>query len=314
MPTAKNELMLSLIVCTYNRDKYLYGALKCIAENGFPTDGYEIVLVNNMSTDSTEAECDRFAKDYPGVHFRYFVETNQGLSFARNRGIKESRGDVLVFLDDDSYIQTGYLSNLQRRLSEHEEVDAFGGKINPVFESGEPPKWLSKWNYSWVSAIDMGDKVCQFGAKSFPIGANMGIRKDFLEKVGEFNTRLGRSKKNLMGGEEKDLFDRIRQRGGIIFYFPDVVVQHVIPPSRTTQDYIKRLGESVGRSERIRTIGVSRWKYLKRLFTELVKWGGTLVIWLGFAIQGQFEKGNILVLFRFHVTKGLLICKSGKET
>ena len=298
--------MLSLIVCTYNRDKYLYGALQCIAENGFPVDAYEIVLVNNMSTDNTEAECQRFQNDYPAVDFRYFVETNQGLSYARNRGIAESRGDTLVFLDDDSFIQKDYLLNLQKQLDAHPDADAFGGKIDPVFESGEAPKWLSKWNYSWVSAIDLGDKVRPFTGKAFPIGANMGIRKTMLSRIGVFNTELGRSKKNLMGGEEKDLFERIRQHGGSIYYFPDVLVHHVIPPSRTTKDYVKRLGEGVGRSERIRTLGVSRWKYVKRLFSELIKWGGTTVLWLGFALKGQFEKGNILFTFRRKVTSGLL--------
>lgn len=298
--------MLSIVVCTYNRDKYLYGALQCIAENGFPANAYEIILVNNMSTDNTEAECQKFRNDYPNVNFRYFVEANQGLSYARNRGIEESRGETLLFLDDDSYIQHDYLKNLQRQLNDHPEADAFGGKIDPVFESGEAPKWLSKWNYSWVSAIDMGDKVCQFEGKAFPIGANMGIRKAMIEKTGVFNTQLGRSKKNLMGGEEKDLFERIRQQGGLIYYFPDVVVNHVIPPTRTTKDYVKRLGEGVGRSERIRTLGISKWKYLKRLISELVKWGGTTILWLGFALKGQFEKGNILFTFRRKVTSGLL--------
>ena len=298
--------MLSLIVCTYNRDKYLYGALRCIAENGFPTEAYEIILVNNLSTDNTESECQRFTKDYPEVDFHYFVETNQGLSFARNRGIEESRGDILVFLDDDSYIQESYLHNLQRQLDAHPEADAFGGKIIPEFESGEAPKWLSKWNYTWVSAIDMGDKVCQFEGKAFPIGANMGIKKDFISQIGPFNTQLGRSKKNLMGGEEKDLFERVKSHGGGIYYFPDVVVRHVIPPTRTTLDYVKRLGEGVGRSERIRTLGASRWKYIKRLLSEGFKWGGTLVLWLGFAFKGQLEKGNILVTFRRMVTSGLL--------
>lgn len=298
--------MLSLIVCTYNRDKYLYGALQCIAENGFPTEAYEIVLVNNMSTDNTEAECKRFENDYPNVDFRYFVETNQGLSFARNRGIKESQGETLVFLDDDSYIQEGYLNNLQKHLEAHPNADAFGGKILPVFESGEAPKWLSKWNYSWVSAIDMGDKVCPFKGKAFPIGANMGIRRSMISEIGLFNTQLGRSKKNLMGGEEKDLFERIRNHGGSIYYFPDVVVHHVIPPTRTTKEYIMRMGEGVGKSERIRTLSISKSKYLARLFSELVKWGGTFVLWLGFAITGQFEKGNILIAFRRKVTSGLL--------
>lgn len=297
--------MLSIIVCTYNRDKYLYGALNCIAENGYPIDAYEIILVNNMSTDNTENECLRFRQNYPEVNFRYVIETNQGLSFARNRGIEESRGETLLFLDDDSYIQPNYLAHLQRQLNLHPDTDAFGGKIDPVFESGEAPKWLSKWNYSWVSAIDMGEKVCQFKGKAFPIGANMGIRKAMLDKIGVFNTQLGRSKKNLLGGEEKDLFERIRQQGGNIFYFPDVVVQHVIPPSRTTKEYVKRLGEGVGRSERIRTLGVSKWKYLRRVFSELVKWCGTTILWIGFALRGQFEKGNILFTFRRRVTKGL---------
>ena len=298
--------MLSIIVCTYNRDKYLYGALRCIAENGFPTEAYEIILVNNMSTDNTEAECQKFEHDYPNVNFRYFVETNQGLSYARNRGIKESQGDTLLFLDDDSYIQNDYLINLQKQLDTYPDADAFGGKIDPVFESGEAPKWLSKWNYSWVSAIDMGDKVCQFKGKAFPIGANMGIKKAMLEKAGAFNPQLGRSKKNLMGGEEKDLFERILQQGGSIYYFPNVLIHHVIPPSRTTKDYVKRLGEGVGLSERIRTLNASKWKYLKRLFSELIKWGGTLILWLCFAITGQEEKGNILITFRWKVTLGLI--------
>ena len=109
-----------------------------------------------------------------------------------------------------------------------------------------------------------------------------------------------------MGGEEKDLFERIRQQGGNIYYFPDVAVQHVIPPSRTTIDYVKRLGEGVGMSERIRTLAVSKWKYLKRLLSELVKWGGTIVLWVISVFQGKPAKGRSLVLFRLHVTKGLL--------
>lgn len=298
--------MLSLIVCTYNREKYLYGALKCIAENGFPVEDYEVVLVNNMSTDNTEAECQRFAKDHPEVHFRYVVETNQGLSYARNRGIEESRGDVLVFLDDDSYIQAGYLSNLQRQLSEHPEADAFGGKILPIFESGETPKWLSKWNNSWVSAIDLGDKVCRFEGKTFPIGANMGIRKNLIDNVGGFNTQLGRSKKNLMGGEEKDLFERIKSQGGNIMYFPDVLVHHIIPPQRTTKEFIKRMGKGVGYSERIRTLGISRWKYTKRILSEGIKWGGTICLWIISVFQGKPEIGRALILFRCNVSKGLL--------
>ena len=93
-------MKFSVIFCTYNREKYIYNAMKSIAEQDFPSTDYEIVLINNNSTDSTESICNRFSEDYPQVRFRYFVETNQGLSYARNRGVKESRGDILVFVDN----------------------------------------------------------------------------------------------------------------------------------------------------------------------------------------------------------------------
>mgnify|MGYP003292324368 CR=1 FL=1 len=80
-------MKLSVIVCTYNREKYLYNLLRSIAENDFPEKLYEIILVNNNSTDNTENECIRFQNDFPNVDFRYVEEKNQGLSFARNKGI-----------------------------------------------------------------------------------------------------------------------------------------------------------------------------------------------------------------------------------
>ena len=100
-------MKLSVIICTYNRERYIYNALKSIAEQDFPLSGYEIVLVNNNSTDNTENICKDFKRDYPQVDFRYFIETNQGLSYARNRGVKESSGDILIFVDDDATVFDG---------------------------------------------------------------------------------------------------------------------------------------------------------------------------------------------------------------
>ena len=104
-----NKTYISVIICTYNRDKYIYNVLKSIAENTLSRDKYEIVLVNNNSTDSTETECNRFCTDYSDVKFRYFIETNQGLSYARNRGIQEAEGNVVVYVDDDATINKEYL-------------------------------------------------------------------------------------------------------------------------------------------------------------------------------------------------------------
>lgn len=297
-------IQFSVIVCTYNRDKYIYKTLEHVARNNFPNRDYEIILVNNNSTDRTAAECERFQQNYPSISFRYFLETNQGLSFARNRGIREAQGEILIFLDDDAFVTQDYLGNLHVNLKKYPAV-AFGGKIIPEYESGQSPRWMSKWSYSWVSALDKGNQVCLFKGKSYPIGANMGFRRDSLPS-GHFNTALGRNKGNLMGGEEKDIFNRMKAKNAAIYYFPNVTVRHIIPEKRTTRGYIHQLALGIGMSERLRTLKISRMCYLKRLVAEIIKWGASFLLCLIYSIRLTPQKGTILIYFRWYVTWGLL--------
>ena len=297
--------MISVIICTYNRAGYIYHVLECLAANDCPKDDYEIVLVDNNCTDNTADEVGRFKADYPDIRFKYCVETSQGLSYARNRGIREAEGDVIVFLDDDAFPGTDYLSTISDALGRHEEIDCFGGMITPLFDNCPAPDWLCKWSLSWVSGLDMGDSLVRF-SKGFPIGANMGFRKQVFDICGDFNVSLGRSSKNLMGGEEKDMFQRIRGKGFGIFYLPGIEVKHVIPESRTTLEYVSKLGKGVGASERLRTKAEGTLSYLKRVLSEAVKWGGTVAIWLIYSISGRRSCGNALVRFRWNVTKTLL--------
>jgi len=293
--------MLSIIVCTYNRDKFLATTLSHLREQ---QRGHEVLVIDNNSTDTTASICRQFPE------FRYILETHQGLSNARNRGIQEAKGEWLVFLDDDAFIRPQYISNLEKHIATHSDMVAFGGRIDPLYESGKVPEWMSKWSYSWVSAINKGDEVASFVGKEYPIGANMGVRADMARKVGGFNPNLGRSGKNTMGGEEKDFFNKIRtltEQGSVINYLPDVQVQHCIPESRTTYEFIARLGDGVGASERQRTLDISIGSYLKRLFQEAVKWGGTLILWCNYLLSGQKAKGDVLVLFRWHVSKKLIL-------
>ena len=296
-------MIISFIICTYNRDKYIYECFSRLASNTVKK-GWEIVLVNNNSTDHTSAECARFANDFPNARYHYFVETQQGLSFARNRGIEEAKGDWFVFLDDDAMVAPDYITNLQKHLSAHPEAAAFGGQIEPFFEDGEPD-WYSRWSMGFVSAIDRGSQTHVFPDNKFPIGANMGIQREIIDRVGVFNTELGRTGNNLLAGEEKDLFNRIRKAEGKVLYFPNIGVKHCIPGRRTTREFVERLANGVGVSERIRTKKMGSCAYAKRLFMEMIKWGGTIVLWCQYTIQGHRPKGDILVLFRYHVTKGL---------
>lgn len=297
--------MISIIVCTYNREKYLYDTLCKIAENDYPVSKYELLLVDNNSTDGTKMLCEKFSEKYKQVDFSYILETRQGLSFARNRGIAEAKFKYLVFLDDDSFVSVDYLKNLDSCLSQHPDAMAWGGKIDPVFESGACPNWICKWTYSWVSAIDMGSRVVLFQGKKFPIGANMGFNRAVIEECGMFDTSLGRNKKNLMAGEEKDMFERVKNSGNKVYYFPNVMVHHMIPPERTTHSYVARMGTGVGASERLRCQRIGKLCLFKRCISELVKWGATFALFALYLFKLHPACGKMLIVFRYNVSLSL---------
>lgn len=293
--------MISIIICTYNREDCILRPLQALAGEDFKD--FEVVLVDNNSTDSTATLLKGFLSEHPDFPLRYFLETNQGLSFARNRGLNEARGETIVFLDDDAVPCEGYLEKLSRHLVELPEVGAFGGKIVPLFEDCSAPKWLCRWSLSWLSALDMGDKVKEF-KRGFPIGANMIFRSQALKACGLFDTSLGRVEKNLMGGEEKDIFRRLKSLGHKVFYLPDVEVSHIIPESRTSLDYVRRFADGVGRSERLRS--KNEGSYPQRLLSEAFKWIASLVLFVYYLISLRPVCGATLVLFRAHVSRSLL--------
>ena len=301
--------MLSIIICTYNREKYIYGVLQSLAQNNFPTHLYEIVLVNNNSTDATEEKCKAFQQDYPQVTFRYFIETNQGLSFARNRGIVEAQGDILVYVDDDAFVNTEYLSAYYELFTQRREVYAAGGPIIPHYET-EPPKWFSYFTRELITCyLYQGNKIGKFKRK-FPRGGNAAYRKEVFDKTGVFNVELGRKGNNLVGAEEKDIFDKMTSLGMEILYIPNAILYHIIPETKFTNSYFNNLTLSMGKSERKRTLNISKTKYLKRLFSEMIKWGVSLVLCFSYILICAPQKGFKLIVFRWNVTKGLLRIKN----
>lgn len=297
--------MISVIICTYNREQHITKVLEALSKESF--SDFEVIVVDNNSTDGTLQAVENFAEKHPGRPLKILKEPHQGLSWARNCGIKAAQGEILAFLDDDAIPRKGYLNHIDAGFQNHKEAVAFGGKIVPLFDGCSAPKWLSHWSLGWVSGLDKGDSDSLFKGKEFPIGANMGFRSSVFKKCGLFNTELGRNGGNLMGGEEKDLFNRIKATNGQIVYLHDVVVDHVIGPNRTTRDYVIRFAEGVGRSEKRRSL--SEGTYPQRLLSEIVKWAGTLVLFIFYLLTMRASLATTLVLFRFHVSKELLKSK-----
>jgi hypothetical protein len=134
----------------------------------------------------------------------------------------------------------------------------------------------------------------------------MAFRMLVFERAGLFNVALGRIGNNLFGGEEKDQYNRIYEAEIPVLYEPQAIVHHCVPKERTTFAFIKKQALGTGVSERLRSKNEGLVRYLQRIVVEGIKWCGSIVLWFIFAFKLQFAKGNMILFFRFWVTRGLL--------
>jgi len=298
-------MLLSVVLCTYNGEKYISKALNGLKNQALDKKKYEIILINNNSKDKTEAVCREFEASADNIQYRYYFETKQGLSFARNRGIAESKGDIIIFLDDDAYPTFNYLLSIFDFFNKYKDVAAIGGKIVPDFET-QRPHWMSDFLLPLVSVIDLGEAIVEFLKKKYPIGANMAFRKQVFEKYGNFNPELGRCGEGMEGGEEKDIFQRIRLNNEHVFYVPGAMVYHIVPNKRLSMEYIRKQSLGVGKSEILRVYKKGSMHILRSAFIELIKWAVSLILFFFYFITLRFLKGTMIIRFRYWVTKGFL--------
>lgn len=243
---------LSLIIATYSRSASLVRTLRSVAAQDAPKELWECVVVDNNSTDDTAEQFARFAAEHRELDIRMVRETSQGLSFARNRGIAESTGEILAIIDDDEEINAEFVSAYIEFFDAYPAVSAAGGRIIPRYEIVRP-RWMSTITERPIAnPIDFGNSVKLFPAGRIPGGGNMAVRRSLIDEYGAFNTSLGRVGKTLAGGEESDLFERLSKAGERYYYIPEAVMWHIIPPEKLTGDYFDRLCYNIGISQRVR--------------------------------------------------------------
>lgn len=298
-------LELSVIVCTYNRQHYLQKALEHLTDQTTGYSSYEVIVIDNNSPDDTAKICRQYMDEHPELNIHYHKELQQGHSFARNRGIKESSGRYIAFIDDDAYVTKDYVANLIRHFDGHPDTVALGGKILPIYETQEPV-WMSKYLLPLVAALDMGETPKHFKGVKYPIGANMAFRRDSFEQYGLFDPGFGRKGDRLEGGDEKEVFLRLKRNKASILYVPTVVVHHIIPERRLQLDYIKGLAIGVGTTEKRRVSRLSLSSRFFKIFEEVYKMAGTVILSLLYCLSLQFAKAKMLIRFRFWVWQGLL--------
>lgn len=300
-------IQLSVIIATYNRADNLLRTLKTLLPQTLDRSLWEIVVVNNNCSDNTSLVCEKFALDNQTLNFKMVIEKQQGLSHARNCGLKQSSGEYIVIIDDDEEVNNEFISSYYNFFEANHTAVACGGKVIPLYEF-ETPDWLSSYSERPIAGtINMGNKIRPFRGERYPTGGNMAFRRAAFKTYGLFNTALGRSGNSLMGGEEKDLFQRLRSGGEVIYYIPTAVMHHIIPLSRVTEEYLYGVAKMIGKSEKIRTLGISKCAYFKRLFDECIKWAATLVLLVLYTLKGRPSAGWCLVRMRRNITNGLLL-------
>ena len=134
---------LSLIVATYNRAEQLLTTLRSVAAQTAPTAEWECVVVDNNSTDDTAARFEEFLSAHPGLPLRRVSETRQGLSWARNRGIAETTGDIVAIIDDDERIVPEFIAAYIAFFDAHPSVASAGGPIVAEYPAGRSRIYLS---------------------------------------------------------------------------------------------------------------------------------------------------------------------------
>lgn len=299
-------MRLSVVICTYNRGKYLPMVLDSLKKQQYPFSSFEILLVNNNSTDQTDKIIQEYQQENPTLPLTYIIEYNQGISYARNRGVTESTGDIIVFIDDDETVEPNFLRNVDDFFTRYPDAGISSGPVIPVYES-QKPQWLSHYTMRLVTgAYQKGNHIKLLPPKDYPGTGHACFRKALFLKYGAFDTSLGRKGNSLMGAEDKDFFLRLMHGGEKCYYLPSAKIYHHIPDSKLTDEHFKKLTYALGRSERVRTLNLGKSTFYKRLSMEIVKWGASIILYVWFLLTGRVSKGYKLLEFRWQVGKGLL--------
>jgi glucosyl-dolichyl phosphate glucuronosyltransferase len=227
---------ITVILCTYNRCQSLAKALGSVAISTLPKSvEWEVLVVDNNSKDQTRDVVEDFCRRYPG-HFRYLLEPQPGKSHALTAGIRNSRGDILAFMDDDVTVEPTWLQNLTAALHNGQWVGS-GGRILPE-QTFAPPRWLRLQDRYALAPLALFDLGPQAGAlNESPFGTNMAFQKKVFEKYDGFRTDLGPRPGSEIRNEDTEFGHRLLEAGERLRYEPSAVVYHSVPENRVQKKY-----------------------------------------------------------------------------
>jgi glucosyl-dolichyl phosphate glucuronosyltransferase len=274
--------MLSVIIPTRNRADLLASALNSLTRQALPIDKYEVLVIDNGSTDQTAA----VARESSGRlgNIRYFYEPEPGLHAGRHRGMLEAQGEVLVFADDDIEALPSWLASIQEAFSDS-DVAMVGGNNLPMFLE-PPPAWLRHlWErsamrhgrlLSTLSILELYGENPKF-SPYLVWGCNFAICKNVLLAAGGFHPDgMPKELIRFRGDGETHVSRYVSESGRKCVFHPGASVYHKVTPERMTLQYFRQRGFSQGVSDSytaLRNQNEQRAALARGVMRRIVGWG-----------------------------------------
>jgi len=232
------DLLVSAVVCTHNRATYLRRALASLAAQTLPADRYEIVVVDNASTDATR---DLVTFELAGVaRLRYLFEPQLGVSRARNAGWRAARAPLVAYLDDDAIAAPDWLARAVSSFAELEpRPGCLGGPVIPIWEAPRPA-WLPDALLPFLTVLELDQGPGPMPRGKFLYGTNSVFPRARLAEIGGYPVGLGPIGSWHRSGEDTFVQKQLRERGLQLWYDPALRVQHFVPAERVSRRWVLR--------------------------------------------------------------------------
>ena len=238
---------VSVVLSTYNRARLLDGALASLAAQKTGGVAYEVVVVDNASTDGTHAVVEGWAAR-TGGRVRYLYEGRQGVSYGRNTGIVAARAPVVAITDDDVRPEPGWIAAIVRALREHPDAGFVGGAVVPEWPHPQP-RWLTSEHWSPLGITGYGDRAfpCDAARRVSLLTACLAVRRSAFAQAGVFSPAVQRVRDGIGSLEDAELVTRFVDAGIVGMYVPSIRVRAPVDPVRMTRAYHRRWHTGHGR-------------------------------------------------------------------
>lgn len=260
----------TVLICTRNRADSLARTLASVRSQRIGS-GFETLVVDNGSTDNTPAVVSGAAA-LSSSPVRYLRCDAPGKSAALNAGIRDARGDIIAFTDDDALPEPSWLEEIERVFAT-KNCDWVYGPVTPSWET-RPPRWFSPRVSGIFALLDLGLQEFSASESDAPFfGVNCAARRSAVIRTGGYRTDLGPTETLGGGGEDTEMFYRALRAGQRVVYAPTVCVQHIIPGERTVRGFHRRRmfrgGSNNYRLLQKPGVGGPRWLGVPRYYYSL---------------------------------------------